>query len=131
MGEAHLENNQLTSFTLPDGLDNLQVLDLLGNQLTSLRIPIGFNLIDLDLKGFSKSRVTFYKIHNKLYSTLDHETKEFVLSWSSPIDTFVLESSSDFSEWKTVEGNPEILDGNFEIKLPISENQQFFRLVSQ
>ena len=53
-------NRVLTSLTLPEGFTNLTMLDLRGSSITTLNVPVGLNIDDLELPGFDKSNVTFY-----------------------------------------------------------------------
>jgi hypothetical protein len=48
----YLDNNHLTTFSLPVGLTHLTTLNLGGNQLTTLTLPAGAaNLTSLDVTG--------------------------------------------------------------------------------
>ena len=62
MEGLELVGNELTSFTLPDGLTNLDYLDLSGNQLTSLTLPNGLtNLEGLILSDNQLTSLTLPK----------------------------------------------------------------------
>ncbi|MCS1416214.1 MAG: hypothetical protein M2R46_03962 [Verrucomicrobia subdivision 3 bacterium] len=52
--------DDLRSLTLPEDMTSLRILDLTSAPIGVLRVPRGFNLSELDLRGFFKDGVTYY-----------------------------------------------------------------------
>lgn len=60
MEVLYLHWNQLTELTLPESLSSLGELNLEDNPIDRLRVPVGMDIDNLEISGFSKEDITRY-----------------------------------------------------------------------